>query len=478
MNAIEFFKHCISQWQISPKIAFIDGNKEITYQTLISQSINLAKRFKSQGLSSGDRIAVKLLNGIEFVYCYFACMLGGFTIIPINISLPDKDINYIVEVVKPKLLIENLEQLKTENELIFEQEIKLNFDNVFSIFFTSGTTSLPKGVCHTLGSMISNVLVFNELVGLTESTVTMHVLPMAYMAGFLNTILSPILAGGTVIIAPQFNAQQAIKFWQLAIENDVNTIWLTPTMVALLAKLNRDKSITEWTEKKLTNVFVGTAPLPKAVKQNFEQTFKTKCLESYGMTEILITASNSLKKEQKEYSVGLVLNKVQVEIRDKNGNLLPQENAGEVYVKSPFSLEGYIDKSQENTYCALKNGWFATGDYGYIDSDNYLFITGRIKDLIIHGGINVSPRAVEEFILSHPDVEDVSVIGQPHPFWGEVVVAFLIMKDGKEFKNNSIKEYCQKGLHSDAIPTIFKIVNEFPRSSTGKIQKYLLQEML
>jgi acyl-CoA synthetase (AMP-forming)/AMP-acid ligase II len=478
MNTAEFFKDCILQWHTSSKIAFVAGSKEITYRTLISQSINLVNEFKHQGLNTGDRIAVKLPNSIEFVYCYFACMLGGFTIVPINTSLPMNSIGYILEVIQPKLFIENLEQLKIENNSIFEHEIKLNFADIFSIFFTSGTTSLPKGVCHTLESMILNVLAFNDLVGLDANTVMMHVLPMGYMAGFLNTILSPILAGGTVIVAPQFNAQQAINFWQAAIKNNVNTIWFTPTMAALLARLNRDVNIAKWTEDNLTNVFVGTAPLSKTVKDNFEKTFKTKCLESYGLTETLIVGSNRLKQSQKDYSVGLLLNKIEVEVRNKNDEILPQQETGEIYIKSPFCLKGYVNKTHEIMYSPLTNGWFATGDYGYIDSDNYLFITGRIKDLIIHGGTNISPRAVEEIILSHPHIKDVSVIGKPHPFWGEEVVSFLIMEDNQEFDNDVIREYCQKYLQPDAIPTIFKIISEFPRSSTGKIQKHLLQEML
>lgn len=478
MDTKEIFKKFILQSQTSTNIAFITEDQEITYQTFIFESIYLATYFQSQGLNQGDRIVVNLPNSIEFVYCYFACMVGRFTIIPINSNLTKNDINYVLEIVKPKLFIDNPKQVKTGKNLIPEIEIEYDFSDVFSIFFTSGTTSLPKGVCHNLGAMIANTLAFNKLVGLNKNTVIMHVLPMGYMAGFLNTILSPVMAGGTVVISPQFNAQQAIDFWQPAIKNNANTIWLTPTMAALLARLNRDKNITKWTEDNLINVFIGTAPLPKTVKNNFEKTFKTKCLESYGMTEVLIVASNALERDSKDYSVGLLLNDTEVETRGENNEILPRQETGQIYVKSPFSLKGYIDGNNEKNYSPLNNGWFATGDYGYIDNDNYLFITGRIKDLIIHGGTNISPRAVEEIILAHPQIKDVSIIGKPHPFWGEEVVAFLIIEDNQEFNQNTMREYCRQNLQSDAVPTTFKIINDFPRSSTGKIQKHLLQEML
>ena len=421
MKSIIYLKNSILNWQKSSKIAIVTDEEEISYQSLFSQSVSLAIWFNSQGLNSGDRIAVKLPNSIEFIYCYFACMLGGFTIVPINTALPQNNIKYILDVAKPKLFIDSLETINLTKKPILNQKIKINNDNIFSIFFTSGTTNLPKGVCHSLESIIANVLEFNDLVGLNENTVMMHVLPMGYMAGFLNTILSPILAGGKVIVAHQFNAQQAMNFWEPAVKNNINTMWLTPTMAALLVKLNRDNNVTKWTEKNLNYVFIGTAPLRKTVREDFEKTFKTKCLESYGMTEILITASNVIENQQKESSVGLLVNKIEVEIRDKNGKSLHRKATGEIYVRSPFVLNGYIDTSQKSIYSPLKDGWFATGDYGYIDDDNYLFITGRIKDLIIRGGTNISPRAVEEIILAHPDIKDVAIIGKQNPFWEQEI---------------------------------------------------------
>jgi long-chain acyl-CoA synthetase len=326
--------------------------------------------------------------------------------------------------------------------------------------------------------MLANAVKFNQLVGIDRNTRMMHIMPMGYMAGFLNTIFSPLMAGGTIVVAPQFNAKEAINFWQPAIESNVNALWLTPTMAALLARLNRNATTSQWTKNNLRHVFVGTAPFPKATKESFESTFGIPTLESYGMTEILIVASNHSEGVQKQGSVGHLLEDIEIQARDKQGNPLPKGEVGELFVKTPFALKGYLQPETGQINSPVADGWFATGDYGYLDADNDLFITGRIKDLIIHGGTNVSPTAVENLLMKHPDIQEAVVLGKPHAFWGEEVVAFVIMKAGKSFIQESINEYCKNNLEFDGVPTTYKIVSDFPRSSTGKVKKHILKEVL
>ncbi|PPT08720.1 Long-chain-fatty-acid--CoA ligase [Geitlerinema sp. FC II] len=479
VDAITVFKKQLSQAMASSQVAIVTGNKEIAYQDLIERSMALANFWKKQGVRDGDRIAVKLPNSVEFVECYLACIFGGYTIIPLSTDLSQKNLNYILQLVKPRKLIDNFNEIQYEIiSDIDDHELTLKKDGIAAIFFTSGTTSFPKAVCHRLENMLANALRFNKLVGLNQNVRMMHVMPMGYMAGFLNTLLSPLIARGTVIIAPQFNAKEAISFWQPAIESNVNAIWLTPTMAALLARLNRGDRIPEWAKDNLHHVFVGTAPLPKITKESFARTFGVSLLESYGMTEILIVASNTPRSLQKPSSVGNLIEGVEVEVRDRKGNVMPRGEEGTLYIKTPFALQGYLDKVTSKIDLALDNGWFNTGDYGYLDRDNSLFVTGRIKDLIIHGGMNVSPTSVENSLMEYPDIQEAVVIGKPHPFWGEEVVAFIKMKEEKLCCKESLEEYCKNNLEFDAIPTTFKVLNDFPRSSTGKVKKHLLKEML
>lgn len=459
------------------KIVLSDGEHSYTGLELWQKAAAVAQFFLTQGVRVHDRVAVQLENCVEFVICYFAGILAGITIVPININLPQSDIDYILSVAKPVLLIKNKMQLADLPDASHCQ-IASTSDTLIAIFFTSGTTSRPKGVCHRTITMLENADAFNELTGLNSDTKMLHVLPMGYMAGFLNTILCPILSGGSVVLAPQLNAQQAINFWSFAIKQQINTIWLTPTMAAMLARVNRDPMVPRWTAKNLRHVFVGTAPLPLTTQKMFAETFGVACLESYGMTEVMLAASNTSALPRKTASVGRLLAHVCMQARDNNGNVLPTGQAGSLYIQSRFALQGYLNLPTQMFDHPLEDGWFATGDYGYVDEENNLFITGRIKDLIIRGGTNISPRAVEEALLLHDDIVEVAVVGQPHDFWGEEVVAFLLLQKNRIFNQSDVVHHCKRYLHPDAVPTIFKIVQDFPRASTGKIQTQQLRALL
>ncbi len=459
------------------KIILRDNNQAYTGIELYHRAAQLALFFESKQIKQNDRIAVQLSNSIEFIFCYFACILGGFTIVPINSALPQTDIDYIVSLTKPKIHIKNPSDLKFEaadkNYLI-----RSNESTIIAIFFTSGTTSRPKGVCHTIENMLANAQAFNKQAGLDASVSMLHCMPMGYMAGFLNTVLCPIMAGGCVVIAPQFSAKEAINLWDPVLNGQTNALWLTPTMLALLTKLNRSEVIAKKVQQILQHLFVGTAPLPQLTKEMFEKKFGVKCLESYGTSEAMLISTNSLNLPCVQLSTGKILEEVKIEVRDDENKLVPNGNSGNLFVSSPFVLSGYLDPETDLINVPLENNFLNTGDYGYIDADNNLFITGRVKDLIIHGGTNVSPRAVEETLLQHKDIQDVAVIGKKHSFWGEEVIAFVILEDNNQFHEMSILEYCKQSMHPDAVPARFEIVKDFPRSSTGKIQKQKLRELI
>jgi acyl-CoA synthetase (AMP-forming)/AMP-acid ligase II len=247
-------------------------------------------------------------------------------------------------------------------------------------------------------------------------------------------------------------------------------------MAALLKRLNRNSNMPVWTKNNLKHVFVGTAALPQKIQQDFETTFGVPCLESYGMSEILFVSSQSTMYSIKRCSVGRLLNNISIHTRDQQGNILPAGTEGEIWVNSPYTLSGYLNPDDGNIESPLIDGWMQTGDFGYIDQEGYLFITGRIKDLIIHGGTNVSPKAVEDVLLHHHSILDAAVVGKEHPFWGEEVTAFLILKPGVRFDAHTISAFCKLYLSPDAVPTNYKIVDEFPRSSNGKILKNRLKE--
>jgi len=352
------------------------------------------------------------------------------------------------------------------------------FHNVRVIFFTSGTTSLPKGVCHDFETLLANAEAFNHCAGLEADVRMLHVMPTGYMAGLLNTFLSPIMAGGSVVLSDVFDVRSVLDFWKTAQRNNINAMWLTPTMAATLASLCRGGATPDWTRLNLRYVFVGTAPLHAATRGVFRDRFGVDCLESYGMTECMFVSGNSPAIPNPDHSVGLLLSGVEVEARDSEGAALPAGQEGDLWVHSAYALIGYLDVVSGKPVLATGvDGWLDTGDIGYLGTDGRMTITGRRKDLIIHGGTNVSPKAVEDVLLAFPRVRDAAVVGVPHPYWGEEVLACLILDSGTCLDESALRAHCAARINSDAIPGRFRVFEEFPRSSNGKVQKHRLRDI-
>lgn len=322
--------------------ALVDEEQCLTYGELAEKTCGLAAWFRQEGMERGDRVAIMLPNGIEFILCYLAAIVGGFVVVPVNMALPRKDVDYILGITTPKLVVKEILQLGVK-EAISPHEIKMHPKDIGAIFFTSGTVGRPKGVCHTAENLLANAYAFNRLTGLDASVRMLHVMPMGYMAGFLNTVLCPILAGGTVIVGPQFNAGEAIHFWKPAMKHNVNAVWLTPTMVALLARLSRGTETPQWTQRNLKHVFVGTAPLPQSSQKIFERVFGVQCLESYGMSEVMFVSSNKPGVSGGNRSVGWLLDGINVQIRSEDGHPLASGEPGRLHVKSAYALKGYLN---------------------------------------------------------------------------------------------------------------------------------------
>jgi long-chain acyl-CoA synthetase len=309
-------------------------------------------------------------------------------------------------------------------------------------FETSGTTGEPKRIEHTLEAMMANAKAFNEAVGLNRHTRMYHCLPRTHMAGFLNTILCPTLAGGTVAFGPTFSAQTAGSFWIDFLDSGANTVWITPTIAAMLLRLSRGNS--RWIHG-LENVFCGTAPLPLKVRTEWLETFHVPLQESYGTSELMLVSVQSQEQAETEHNVGSLLAGISVAAPLPDGELL---------VSSPYSYQG-----------------MHTGDMG-VYSEGRLTITGRIKDIIIRGGFNVSPVRIEEIVRKAPGVSDAAVVGQPDEFWGETIVLFIEAGDvGSAIIEDNLSEHMRRRLPKSHLPDRIEIVDKLPRNAMGKVLK-------
>lgn len=472
MNASTQLKQVFrSHWKHS---ALVSDEIELTYGELYSRALGLCDWMITQGCSKGDTVVLRLPNSWLFAVSYLACILGRFRFVPVNPDLSMQDQSYIIQRVSPRLIVEDVVLLGDICPIMAEgPEFDYPEGVVAAIFFTSGTTGRPKGVCHTLEALTQNVISFNQSMGLDCKARLYHVLPMAYMAGFLNTLWSPWLAGGTVLIGPRFRPADALHFWQRFSSWKGNVIWLTPTLAAMLVRMNRDPDLARKVGADLQQVFCGTAPLPLAVRQSFLEMFGCPLQESYGMSEVLLVSAQTRAESMTNYHVGRPLQEILISLRPTD-----QCEKSEVIIYTPYALKGYLLENGEDSPL-LEDGGMPSGDLGQM-RDGVLVITGRIKDLIIRGGLNVSPVMVENVLFREPGVQEVAVVGIPHNFWGEQIVACIVAKRGVDVGvlQASLQQRCANELGEGMRPDRYVWRDTLPMVSTGKIQKNLLVQEL
>ena len=454
--------------------ALVTDERSFSYGELYAHAAAMRDWLVAHGCRAGDTVALRLPNGWPFAAAYLACILGRYRLVPVNPELNADDQRYILDRVAARIVMEDETALAALPPAAADTpEFDYPEGEVAAVFFTSGTTGRPKGVCHTLDRLVGNAVAFNQSQGLNGDTRLYHVLPMAYMAGFLNTLLSPWLAGGTVLLGPRFRPAEALQFWQRPLAWGANAIWLTPTLAAVLVRMSRDPDIAHKVSGKLRHIFCGTAPLPIAVRQAFRATFGCPLQESYGMSEVLLVSAQTRGEADNSTNVGHLLPGVHATFR-----AVPERGEPELVINTPYALIGYLLEDGESSPL-LADGGMPSGDVGQMEGDA-LVITGRLKDLIIRGGLNVSPVAVENILLREPGVQEVAVVGLPHEFWGEAIVACLVAETGNSIDTlqANLQLRCSKELGDGMRPDRYVWLDNFPRASTGKVQKHVLVERL
>jgi long-chain acyl-CoA synthetase len=469
----------------------------LTYADVHDRAAALAARWRAHGLGKGDRLAILLPNGATLACAYFACLMSGIVAVPVNPALAPREIGAVLGLsgAKRLLTVESLSGRLTEapgpevlprlapdepppdvegERAPFEPFAGASADDLFLILFTSGTTSLPKGVVHTIGSILGNAATFNAVMGFGAGLRMLHIWPMAYSSGILNTLISPFMAEGSVVLVPAFDARSALAFWLPVTSHGVNTLWLSPTMAAALNAIDRDPNGPDYARRAITTVCCGTAPLAQATREQFEAKYGVPLMESFGLTETMILTGQSPRYNNRARSVGPALPGVEITLGAfTEGDEADGEAAlgGEILVSTPHLMQGYVDPKTGGVDFLPPGTFFPTGDIGRFDGEGNLFITGRKKDLIIRGGQTISPAAVREVLLGLPMVEDAVVVGVHSEFYGEEVGAALILRRGVELSTARpvILQACRERLHAGAVPGVLLAVEKFPLGSTGKI---------
>lgn len=381
-----------------PFVYSLQNKRWYTYGQIWENAIRFMDYFRKKNV---EEVSLVLENGVHLLVAYFACMLGNIKIVPIDPQKSEVEIDHILENHPGILRISKEEELPdlsdecVSYEKLEEMLYDVDLEKPYMVTYTSGSTGQAKGVIHSLKNLFLSAVIFGKTVGFDENSVVCHTMPMTYMAGILNTIFMPFIMHSKIVLFPRFSVMTAISFWKNVRELNVNTFWLSPTMLNILLTVDRKGNIAEYFKKRKSIFCIGTAPLFPQLKEQFEKRYGVSLLQSYGLSETLFISTRIPGKEAEDNSVGCVLDTVNLKFSESE----------EILIDVPWMYLGY---SNENTADYFEGQYYLSGDLGKVE-DNNLYITGRKKDLIIRGGMNISPKQIEEVLLDEPGIKECAV---------------------------------------------------------------------
>ena len=489
--------------RVPDKTALIFHDQPLKYSEVDREIDRAAAGFASLGIKRDDRVAVLVHNVPHFVYAYHGLLRAGAVMIPLNTMYTSEEVSYILAdsdaraVVVAEPFVGTVEGLRDtlpmlehvvvagENApvgaMTWEQMVGRGDeaplvspadDDLAVIAYTSGTTGKPKGAMLTHGNLLANLDQMGQapLLAEGEDDVVLLALPMFHIYA-LNVILGLTLrVGAAALVMERFDAVASLD----AVErHHVTILFGAPPM--FVAWLNTP-GVDRYDLSTVRLAVSGAAPLPGAVLEDFRRRLGITIWEGYGLTETAPgVTSNAMGEQAKPGSIGKPLPGIEVRIVDTDGEDVEEGDPGEILVRGPNVFRGYW-RQDEATDAAIREGWFRTGDVGYADEDGYIFLVDRKKDLIIVSGFNVYPREVEDAVYRHPKVADVAVIGVPHPYTGEAVKAFVVLKPGERATEEDIIDFCRKYLARFKCPGVIEFVPELPHLPTGKVLKRALRD--
>jgi oxalate---CoA ligase len=482
----------------SPFLISPEHGVTLTYARFMDEVNAACMGLQKAGVRPGDAVGIVIPNGVEVLVAFFGALQAGAAAMPINPDLTAEEIDFALEDSQASLVIttaaaaERIAECRSLPDrravLRFEPRsgttvegpaggamgsVDLRPDMDALLLYTSGTTSRPKGVPLTHDNLLASAQNVAASYALRPAETTLCVMPLFHVHGLVASVFATMAAGGSVVVPQKFSAS---GFWPLVRQHNVAWYTAVPTIHTIL--LNTADDYLKGPVPPLRFVRSCSSALAPVTQEAFEHRFQTPVLQAYGMTEAAHQmATNPLPPGQrKENSVGLPTG-LEVTILDDKGNELPRGATGEVSIRGRNVARGYL-RNPEATAAAFTNGWFRTGDSGAIDDDGYIFLHGRIKELINRGGEKISPLEVDEVLLRHPLVREAVTIGVPHDIYGEEVEAIVALHPGHTADANALISYCQEHLAQFKVPKAIRFVDTVPRSATGKIQRRRLLDLL
>ncbi len=477
---------------------------DLTHGALHALCDKTMKKLNGFGIGRGDRVAIVLHNGPEMAAAFTAIACAAPTA-PLNPAYREEEFEFYLEDLKAKALVVEADSTSPSIEAAGKLGIPVirltvaegaaagefsleadglagtpdlggfaQADDIGLILHTSGTTSRPKIVPLSQRNLAASAGNIRTTLALTAEDRCLNIMPLFHIHGLIAAVLTSLAAGASIYCSPGFNALRVFGWLETA-----KPTWYTavPTMhQAILARASRNAEIVQGAHLRF--IRSSSSSLPPQVMAELEEAFGCPVVEAYGMTEATHQmACNPLPPaSRKPGTVGIAAGP-EIGVMTEAGQLLAPEEVGEIVIRGDNVTAGYENNDAANAE-AFTNGWFRTGDQGYLDGEGYLRITGRLKEIINRGGEKISPREVDEVLMDHAAVQQVVTFAIPHDLLGEEIGAVIVLREGEEAAEKDIKSFARQHLADFKVPRTILFMDEIPKGATGKLQRIGLAEKL
>jgi acyl-CoA synthetase (AMP-forming)/AMP-acid ligase II len=480
------------------------GGQEYTYRQLEEQSSILGASLVGLGVKTGDRVGLWLKNSREYILSFYGILKAGAVVVPISTHYGSREVTHQLNNTTARGLIAQTALLEANKDVLpgltglgflaaaGEGELAPGMVAFSSLLagtkgpdrslgidpretlavlpFSSGTTGLPKGVMLTHTNLLSNLFQVVQAHEVSESDLFINQLPIIHIYGMTVLMGAAIMAGATQVLASRFRPID--EFLQL-FKTFRPTLFFTVPLI--LQEFCLDPQVPDMDWSRLRYVNTGGAPLAPEIQERFTKITGVPVMQGYGLTESSPTTHCNPLRAIKVGSIGLPLANTEDKIVNPGtGAELPPREVGELWVRGPQIMKGYY-QNPEATANTLLDGWLRTGDLGYKDEEGYVFIVDRLKELIKCKGFQVAPAEIEHILVAHPEVQDAAVIGEAHPDFGEVPVAYVVLRPGAACSAESLIEYTARGLAKYKRLARVVFTDAIPHSPSGKILRRLLK---
>lgn len=493
----------------------VDSGRQTScsYRQLNRMSKRVAAGLASMDVREGDVVSMQLPNCIEFVIVHLACLRLGAITNPLMPFLRRRELVFMLGLAESKLLVVPrrfrgfdypgmVDEMRRDLPGLFEclvlggedsndfsdrllrrrweeeqgnenlKGYRPNPDAVIQVLYTSGTTGEPKGVMHTSNTMLSSVPYFCERLGLSCDDVVLMASPLAHQTGFIYGMVVAIALGAKLVLQDIWSGEVAARLIQD--EGVTYTMASTPFLNDLAEESGRKR----WNLDSLRVFLSAGAPIPRVLVRSARERLGAVVLSGWGMTENGAVTTTTLEdpEDKSAETDGRAFESMELRVVNEKGGVVASGIEGRLQVRGAGNFVGYLKRPE--LYDVDRDGWFETGDLARMDDAGYIRITGRTKDIIIRGGENVPVVEIENVLYRHPAVREVAIVGAPDSRLGERACAFVVVRDGKAFDFEEMQMFLRREqVAQQYFPERLRIVEEMPRTASGKIQKFRLREI-